>query len=226
MQALARRYPFPTGRLTGSDQLMDTAFPGTACARLIAVLDRVDKIPQANLDADWDLIVRPTLLAAGGLKHLSNVTGHGFNDDNHCDLTTMLGSVQSETNADGAVAQISRQNQLGPHIQLASLAIVSEVTGATNNADQEGGSWTTCTNGAHMTPPSDVAHVQFRSRIAFKLVWAPPTFETFALVDDIGRLLKTGRPTGQLPHLSMRERNYALVKGGIYARAVDEMTAA
>ena len=30
----------------------------------------------------------------------------------------------------------------------------------------------------------DVAHVQFRARIAFKLVWAPPDFNSFVLVDD------------------------------------------
>lgn len=30
----------------------------------------------------------------------------------------------------------------------------------------------------------DVAHVQFRARIAFKLVWAPPDFNSFVLVAD------------------------------------------
>jgi hypothetical protein len=34
-----------------------------------------------------------------------------------------------------------------------------------------GGSWTTCMLGCHHDPPRDVAHVQFRSRVAFKLVW-------------------------------------------------------
>jgi len=36
------------------------------------------------------------------------------------------------------------------------------------------------------TDPNQVAHVQFRSRIAFKLVWVPPALETFVLVDDAG----------------------------------------
>ena len=31
-----------------------------------------------------------------------------------------------------------------------------------------------------------VAHVQFRSRIAFKLVWVPPALSSFVLVDDAG----------------------------------------
>jgi hypothetical protein len=52
-----------------------------------------------------------------------------------------------------------------------------------------GGSWTTCMIGCHRDPPRDVAHVQFRSRIAFKLVWVPPDFRMFVLVDDHGNLL-------------------------------------
>jgi len=55
----------------------------------------------------------------------------------------------------------------------------------------------TCTNGCHLTPPSDVAHIQFQSRIAFKLVWCPPEFASFVLVDDEGNLLKKGTPTGR-----------------------------
>merc|ERR1711879_922656 len=88
-----------------------------------------------------------------------------------------------------------------------------------------GGSWSTCTNGAHLTPPSDVAHVQFSSRVAFKLVWVPSDFAQFVLVDDDGRLLKRGRPTGSLPSLSARRRNYALVQGGKYAAVADAIAA-
>ena len=71
-------------------------------------------------------------------------------------------------------------------------------------------------------PPSDVAHVQFQSRIAFKLVWCPPKFESFVLVDDEGRLLKRGTPTGKLPHISSRENNYALTRGGQYATVAEQ----
>ena len=39
-------------------------------------------------------------------------------------------------------------------------------------------------------PPQDVAHLQFKSRIAFKLVWCPPNFEKFVLVDDDGELVR------------------------------------
>lgn len=41
-----------------------------------------------------------------------------------------------------------------------------------------GGSWSTCMIGANKSPPQDVAHLQFKSRVAFKLVWSPPTFDT------------------------------------------------
>ena len=96
-----------------------------------------------------------------------------------------------------------------------------------------------------------VAHVQFRSRIAFKLVWAPPTFEAFVLVDDagdrawhmrhsghcgrtadllfaialifLGDLLNSGTPAGELPSLRQRQQNYALVRGSKYAAAAEKL---
>eukprot|EP00931_Biecheleriopsis_adriatica_P118980 TRINITY_DN94273_c0_g1_i1.p1 TRINITY_DN94273_c0_g1~~TRINITY_DN94273_c0_g1_i1.p1 ORF type:complete len:265 (+),score=45.19 TRINITY_DN94273_c0_g1_i1:23-817(+) len=202
------QYPFELAARDGVEY--DPAYPGTAVARLRSVLKRVHEL--GNLDGPWQE-VRRQLLSAGGLKE-DYSTSHAFNDDNHCDLTTMVGSVSHNSNADGAVAMISRSNQLGPHIARASLP-----------EHGPGGSWSTCTNGAHMTPPSDVAHVQFASRIAFKLVWVPPDFEVFVLVDDEGRELKRGRPTGSLPSLRARKGNYALVKGGKYATVADALSA-
>jgi hypothetical protein len=186
-------------------KLLDSAYPGTAVARLANCLER---LKTASLDGPWE-DVRRELLHAGGLKE-DRSTSHAFNDDNHCDLTTMLPLVMSEQNANGAVRGISRRNMLGPHIQNASLPDLGE-----------GGSWSTCTNGCHVTPPSDVAHVQFQSRIAFKLVWVPPNFETFVLVDDEGRELRRGTPTGTLPLLAARQGNYELVRGGKYAAAAE-----
>merc|ERR1712039_751179 len=81
----------------------------------------------------------------------------------------------------------------------------------------QGGSWSTCTNGCHLDPPQDVAHVQFQSRIAFKLVWAPPHFRSFVLVDDDGNLLNHGTPTGALPDPRYRQSNYRLTVGGKYS---------
>ena len=57
---------------------------------------------------------------------------------------------------------------------------------------------------------------------AFKLVWCPPEYKTFVLVDDAGALLKTGAPTGELPPLREREANYMACQGGRYAIAAAE----
>merc|ERR1712070_108802 len=199
-------YPFPTKSVDGA--LVDEAYPGTAVERLNSVLNRVSKLAESDLSQDWKA-VRSKLLYAGGLKEDMS-TSHAFNDDNHCDLTTMLGAVSHNANEDGAVSAISRRNQLGPHIAQASLPELGE-----------GGSWSTCTNGCHLTPPIDVAHTQFKSRIAFKLVWCPPKFDSFVLVDDVGRLLNKGTPTGTLPLFRCRHSNFNLVRGGQYAAAAE-----
>lgn len=87
----------------------------------------------------------------------------------------------------------------------------------------EGGTWSTCTNGCNQEPPQDVAHIQFRSRVAFKLVWCPPSFTTFVLVDDDGALLASGSPAGALPEARQRAMNYMLVKGSKYAVEADKL---
>merc|ERR1719460_696614 len=112
----------------------------------------------------------------------------------------MASSVSHNHNQDGAISAISRRNQLGPHIAAASLPELGA-----------GGSWSTCTNGCHLIPPNDVAHTQFQSRIAFKLVWCPPNFSSFVLVDDSGAYMNHGMPTGQLPQQALRASNYRLV---------------
>jgi hypothetical protein len=203
-------YPF---QLAVKDDGMqyDPAYPGTAVDRLSSVVKRVKDLP--SLDGPW-VEVRSHLLAAGGLRE-DRSTSHAFNDDNHCDLTTMVDSVSFEDNSDGAVEQISRGNILGPHISQASL-----------KEHGPGGSWSTCTNGAHLSPPSDVAHVQFSSRVAFKLVWVPPAFTQFVLVDDEGSLLNHGTPSGELPDVRSRESSYELVRGGKYATVADGIATA
>ena len=85
-----------------------------------------------------------------------------------------------------------------------------------------GGSWCTCAQGGNSEPPADVAHLQFRSKIAWKLVWVPTGgFTRFVLVDDAGAQLATGVPTGSLPEMNERKYNYEICKGGRYARAAD-----
>ena len=97
-----------------------------------------------------------------------------------------------------------------------------------------GGSWSTCTNGANRNQPDgqgnaipqDVAHVQFRSRVAFKLVWCPPdNFESFVLVDDEGTLLARGKPRGRLPDIRARRGNFEIVRGGKYAVEAEKSSA-
>lgn len=110
------------------------------------------------------------------------------------------------------VKAIAIGNKLGPGIEVASLPELGE-----------GGTWSTCTNGCHLDPPQDVAHIQFRSRIAFKLVWCPPSYASFVLVDDDGKLLNSGTPTGQLPQLGERKLNFNLVKGSKYAVEAEKM---
>lgn len=194
-----------------AEQVVDP-FPGTSVKRLQAITERVLSLPQQELDGPWP-DVRRRLLWAGGLRELPS-TSHAFNDWNHCDLTPMADSVSDESNADGQVAGISRQNLLGPSIRAASLPEVGP-----------GGSWSTCILGANQEPPRDVAHVQFQARIAFKLVWAPPTFSTFVLVDDAGKLLAKGTPQegSGLPGLQQRQKNFEVVRGGRYATEAEKV---
>ena len=203
-------YPFPHNVNNG--KIIDTKYAGTAGNRLLQVIERLRSLPEDALTNKSWRDIRSTLLWCGGLKE-DRSTSHAFNDDNHCDLTTMMGDVQANSNADGQITGISTRNFLGSHIEAASLPDLGE-----------GGSWSTCTNGCHRIPPHDVAHVQFNSRVAFKLVWCPPEFDKFVLVDDEGNLLKVGTPIvddPNLPHPSYRESNYKLVRGGIYAQAAE-----
>jgi len=202
---------------SSADSLMmpDKDYPGTAVERLRAVRARVAEFTKEDLNGPWD-DVRRKLLWAGGLRDLPDAipgqgyTGHAFNDYNHVDLTCMAEKVSDNQN-DGSVQQIAVGNLLGPGIRLASLPELGP-----------GGSWSTCSNGSNQDPPQDVAHIQFRSRIAFKLVWVPnPNFDAFVLVDDDGNELARGRPSGSLPNIRQRQMNYALVRGSKYAKAAD-----
>jgi len=52
----------------------------------------------------------------------------------------------------------------------------------------------------------------------------PPDFSIFVLVDDEGRELRRGHPTGSLPSMRSRRGNYDLVRGGKYAVAADAIS--
>eukprot|EP00667_Euglena_gracilis_P019751 EG_transcript_21226 len=191
---------------------VDPEYPGTAVQRMLAARRRAASLTRAQLSGDWQ-DVRRRLLWAAGLRDISDAapgfgnTTHAFNDYNHCDATCMLGSVAHNQNL-GEVPGIAHGNVLGPGVEVASLPELGP-----------GGSWSTCTNGCNLNPPRDVAHAQFRARIAWKLVWCPPDYATFVLVDDDGVELSRGRPTGSLPELSERQANFRMVQGSKYALA-------
>jgi len=203
------------------DNNYDIDYPGTSYDRLMNVRGRVAELNATIgvLDKAWE-DVRQKLLWAGGLRDLTDAvpgkgyTGHCFNDYNHVDLTTMSDDVLDNTN-NGKVKGIAIGNQLGRGIRIAALPELGQ-----------GGSWTTCQIGCHKDPPEDVAHLQFKSRIAFKLVWSPiNNFETFVLVDDDGTLLAKGTPKddGFLPPLRERMLNFRAVMGSKYALAADNL---
>jgi hypothetical protein len=206
-----------------NNMTIDLEYPGTAVERMKAVRARVAELNDGSLDQKWEY-VRRKLLWAGGLRDLPNAvpgqgyTGHSFNDFNHVDLTTMLDQVSDSEN-DGAVKGIAIGNRLGDGIRKASLRELGP-----------GGSWSTCALGCNKDPPQDVAHIQFRSRVAFKLVWVPnDNYDTFVLVDDDGKLLAKGKPSDGpegLPALRERVSNYRLVQGSKYAAVADKIAKA
>ena len=187
----------------------DDQYPGTSVERMNAVVANVKALTAVQLNGDYEAKVRKELLKAGGLYDIPS-TGHCFTDFNHNDLTTMNHESQYNEN-DGSVQGISRGNNLG-----------SAIATGSNSSLGDGGSWCTCMIGSGKNPPNDVAHTQFHSRIGFKLVWVPPNFESFVLVDDEGALLNKGTPTGALPDIDERQRNYGLVHGSKYAAAADQ----
>jgi len=205
------------GGASGDDIL--SRYPGTALSRMENCRDRAASLKEEQLSGDWE-DVRGLLLWAAGLRDLRDVpsgrgnTGHCFNDFNHVDATTMTLDVTDNENR-GKVEGIAFGNKLGPGIRVASLPEAGP-----------GGTWCTCALGAGQEPPADVAHLQFQSAIAWKLVWVPAGgFTRFVLVDETGKQLATGVPTGRMPGVSERQRNYDTMKGGRFARAADAYAA-
>ncbi len=202
---------YTTSAMMMKSEEIDEDYPGTAVKRLKSVHARIKSLEKDDLNGEWE-DVRRKLLWAGGLKDLRDVrpgmgyTGHAFNDWNHCDLTTMKGEEANNEN-ENKVKGIHYSNQLGPGIRIASIPELGP-----------GGSWSTCMMGCSSEPPIDVAHAQFRSRIAFKLVWIPPEFKSFVLLDDSGKRLAIGSPTGRLPHLRERQKNFAATGSGRYSK--------
>ena len=183
-------------------------FPGTSEKRLQTIVRKVMLLDeQMDLQDSW-VNIRRKLLQAGGLRHDLRETSHAFNDWNHCDLTPMKRSTFDFEN-EGRVRGMNPRNQLGQVIRKCSLTKEDDP-----DFDDDGGSWSTCLMNCNLEPPRDVAHVQFQSKIAFKLVWLPPTFDKFALVGDDGAVLKIGTNLDKhVPHISERQMNFEAVHG-------------
>lgn len=207
---LVRRPADAAGLRNGEEVIIDAEYPGTAVSRMNAIRQRTRSLTEAELSGEWE-DVRRRLLYAAGMKDLPDAapgqgwTGHAFNDAIHVDATAMLGEVADNRN-DGRVAGIAVGNRLGAGIQIASIPDLGA-----------GGSWSTCQLDTRRGSTDDVAHGQFQSRIAFKLVWCAPNFDSFVLVDDDGALLAKGTPRGALPPLSERQENFRMVAGSKYA---------
>jgi len=194
-------------------EIDDEEYSGTAVERMNNIRKNIISLTDNDLSVDWD-IVRVNLLKAGGMRDLKNGIGndsHCFTDFNHCDLTPIKKTQLYEEN-NGRVSNIEYSNSLGPSIEAASIPNTGP-----------GGSWCTCMINCNTQPkPLDVAHVQFKSRIAFKLVWVPPNYNTFVLIDDSGNFLNKGTPKGNLPDISTRRKNFQLTIGSKYSKvAID-----
>jgi hypothetical protein len=184
-------------------------YSGTAVERMNNIHKNIISLTDKELSVDWD-IVRVNLLKAGGMRDLKYGIGndsHCFTDFNHCDLTPIKKTQLYEEN-NGRVNNIEFSNSLGKSIEAASIPDTGP-----------GGSWCTCMINCNTQPkPLDVAHVQFKSRIAFKLVWVPPDYNTFVLIDDSGKFLNKGNPSGNLPDISTRRKNFQLTIGSKYSK--------
>lgn len=159
----------------------------------MTVRSQVADVISDDLNWNWKN-VRQRILWVGGLKDLctsipgQEYTGHLFNDYNHVNLTCMLDQATVNLN-DCSVKQIAVWNWSRPGIQIDTLLELGT-----------GSSWSTCANGCDQKPLQDVAHIQFWSRIEFKLAWVlNHAFDRFALVDDDGKELALGRASEGLP---------------------------
>ena len=202
------------GLRNGEEVIFDPEYPGTAVSRMDAIRQRARSLTESELSGEWEG-VRRRILWAAGMKDLPDAlpgqgwTGHAFNDAIHVDATAMLGEVRDNRN-DGRVSGIAIGNRLGPGIKIASMPELGT-----------GGTWSTCQLDTRRGSTDDVAHGQFQARIAFKLVWCAPNYDSFVLIDDGGALLARGAPRGALPPLSERQANFEMVRGSKYEYAAN-----
>lgn len=182
--------------LRGTSRHISPTLSGTATKRLEAARGQARSLNQAALTGDWEGI-RKQLLQAAGLK-AQGETSHCFNDYNHVSAMTVV-NENRDNEHDGKVTGMGVGNQLGDGIKKASLH--------DRAGFEKGGSWCTCAIGAGKEPPFDVAHHQFKSEVAFYLVWLKGSTE-FALVTEEGKHLACGQAEGTLPPADQRKDNW------------------
>lgn len=189
-----------------SARQIGSSLPGTATERLNAARDRARSL-DGKLIGDFAGI-RKQLLWAAGLADISEGEGrtsHCFSDWNHVAATTMQ-QAEIHNKHNGSVKGMAVGNYLGSSILAASLH--------EGKGFEQGNSWCTCAKGA----PEDIAHVQFKSEVAFYLVWLKGG-DQFALVTEQGEHLACGHPSKDLPTVSDRKGNWLIFESGADAMA-------
>jgi len=183
--------------LRGTSLHISPMLSGTATKRLEAARERARSL-DPDLTGDWEGI-RKQLLKAAGLA-AKDETSHCFNDFNHVSAMTVVQENRNNKH-DGQVQGMAVGNQLGDGIASASLN--------DGKGFEKGGSWCTCAIGAGKEPPFDVAHHQFKSEVAFYLVWLKGSNQ-FALVTEEGEHLACGQAEGKLPSAEQRKDNWQI----------------
>jgi len=181
----------------------DPEYPGTSLERLENIQKRIKGLKQKSFSVDWDS-VRALLLWAGGISKKKPDVNENVDLDMEGMIAGAFNDYKSVDMTPSLGAVLPKGVKLG-HLEHATATELGRGT-----------SWVT--DGAR-----DDAHTRYRSRIAFKLVWCPPSFNSFVLVDDSGAYLNHGTPIGStLPDLSIREANYNAVKESKYAVEADK----
>jgi len=198
-----------------SSKKKSNLYPGTSEERRNIIINNIKNMDNSEFEniKYWEEL-RKKLVKAGGLKDDNYDTMHIFSDFNHCDLTPIKKSYYCNEN-NGQVEGIHYSNSLCSVIKNNSLSLESKNKKGKKIINNDG-SWGTCMIGCDKNPPQDVAHLQFKCKIAFKLIWLPGKnglFENFVLVGDDGKILKKGNNLDIVyPPFDQRKMNYEVVK--------------
>lgn len=154
------------------------SYPNTDTTTLMAITKKIRNWTSVDVQGSWRE-VRNKLMDISGLSTSCGHTSHCFNDWNHVDLLCVDESKYHLTNQESQVLGIDHVNSLEDVIR--------------HCTSQGQRVWTTCMMGcSREEEPQDVAHQQFKCKIAFKLVWLPgleEKYDRFCLLDEEGDVL-------------------------------------